>query len=294
MGRVLADSEPIAAAVFQEADQILSEPLSKICWEGPAETLNDTLNTQPALMIHSVALMRVVQERRPGFRPACTAGHSMGELSALVASGALGFEDALRLVRERGRAMQQAGLGQPGGMAAVLGPTVETVEDCCAQARAETGGVVQVANDNCPGQVVISGDERSLSAAIGFLQSAGARKVVRLVVSIAAHSPLMAPAQEDFNRAVRSTPILDPVVPIIGNVAAGRLTSVADIRADLEAQLTSRVRWTESIRAMIDTGVTTFLEVGTGSVLSGLVRRIDRGVTALSLDEPGGLASFLG
>ncbi len=293
MGRVLAATEPAAADVFRQADRILSEPLSKLCWEGPAEILNDTLNTQPALLTHSVAVLRVLQHKHPDFVPAFTAGHSMGEFSALVAAGALSFEDALRLVRERGRVMQSAGQRQPGGMAAVLGPSIEVVDECCEQARAATGGVVQVANDNCPGQVVISGDDRAVSAAIERLQAAGARKVVRLAVSIAAHSPLMTPAQEDFNRAVRATPILDPPVPIVGNVGASRLMTAADIRTDLEAQLTCRVRWTESVRWMIDAEVDHFIELGTGSVLAGLVRRIDRAVTALSVDEPDSFLLFL-
>ena len=293
MGRVLAAAEPAAADVFLEADSILSEPLSKLCWEGPADLLNDTLNTQPALLTHSVAVLRVLQNRLPDFVPAFTAGHSMGEFSALVASGALSFEDALRLVRERGRVMQAAGQRQPGGMAAVLGPSIEVVDDCCEKARAATGGVVQVANDNCPGQVVISGDDRSLSAAIERLQAVGARKVIRLAVSIAAHSPLMTPAQEDFNRAVRAAPILDPHVPVLGNVGANRLLTASDIRTDLEAQLTSRVRWTESVRWMIDAGVDHFIELGTGTVLAGLVRRIDRAVTALSVDEPDSMVLLL-
>lgn len=294
MGRSLAGAEPLAAAVFEQADRILSEPLSRLCWEGPSEVLNETVNTQPALLTHSVAVLRVLDHKAPDLSPAFTAGHSMGEFSALVASAALSFEDALRLVRERGRVMQAAGQRQPGGMAAVLGASIEVVDDCCRQAQAETGGVIQVANDNCPGQVVISGDERSLSAAMDRLSAAGARKVIRLAVSIAAHSALMLPAQEDFNRAVRAAPIHDPTVPVIGNVGAGRLKSVADIRDDLEAQLTSRVRWTESIRTMIDAGVNCFVELGPGSVLGGLVRRIDKTVTAYSIDDPDTFLPLLG
>jgi len=286
MGHALAEADPAAAAVFAEADEILGFRLSQLCWEGPLETLNDTLNTQPALLTHSVAVLRALQRRAEGFRPALALGHSLGEISALVAAGSIAFSDALHLVRERGRAMKAAGEQNPGGMAAVLGLDIEAVEAVCRDVAARTGRVLQVANDNCPGQAVISGEEAALAAAVGELQAKGARRVVRLAVSIPAHSPLMRLAQAGFNRALDVTPISDPQIPVIGNVRAAPLGTASEVQADLGAQLTSRVRWTESIRAAVAAGMRTFLEIGTGNVLTGLVRRIDPACRGLALDEP--------
>lgn len=283
MGRDLARRSAEAAAVFRQADEVLQIPLSHLCWHGPAESLNDTLNTQPALLTHSVAVLRALQARLPGLRASWAAGHSLGEFSALVAAGALHFEDALRLVRKRGQVMKEAGQRRPGGMAAILGLQAEVVERLCREAS-EEGGTVQVANDNCPGQVVISGDEAALQRAIALLERAGARKVVRLAVSIAAHSLLMEPAQEDFNRALDATPIYDPKISVVGNVRAAVLCTAAEIRADLSAQLTSPVRWTETIRNLVANGVRTFLEIGSGSVLTGLLRRIEPAAEGIPLD----------
>jgi [acyl-carrier-protein] S-malonyltransferase len=293
MGRALAEAEPVAAAVFEEADQVLGIPLTRLCWEGPADLLNETINTQPALLTHSVAALKAVQARLPGFVPAFVAGHSLGEFSALVAAGALRFADALRLVRERGRAMKTAGEHKPGGMAAVLGLEREAIEAVCRDVSSGPGGVVQVANDNCPGQVVISGDEGALAAASEQLSRRGAKKVVRLAVSIAAHSPLMAPAQDDFNRALMTAEIDDPRVPVVGNVSAAPLTTAQDVRADLSAQLTAKVRWTESIRAMAAAGVKTFLEMGPGTVLIGLLRRIEPSAVGLAIGDPASIQALL-
>jgi [acyl-carrier-protein] S-malonyltransferase len=294
MGQRLAQAEAAAAEIFSRADQILGYSLSRLCWEGPAEQLNDTVNTQPALLVHSCALMAVLAQRLPGFQPAFVAGHSMGEYTALVAARALSFEDALGLVRERGLAMQAAGLENPGGMAAVLGLEVEQVDQICQAASAASGGVVQVANDNCPGQIVISGEERGLEAASQALKAAGARKVIRLAVSIASHSPLMTPAQERLNRAIDSAGIRAPACPIVGNVEARLLPSVAAIRGDLSSQLMSRVRWTESVRAMAAGGAATFVEIGPGTVLTGLVKRILPSMEAISLDAPETLGALTG
>jgi [acyl-carrier-protein] S-malonyltransferase len=286
MGRALAQADPAAAAVFAEADEILGFSLSQLCWQGPLESLNDTLNTQPALLTHSVAVLRALQRRAEWFRPALALGHSLGEISALVAAGAIGFADALHLVRERGRAMKAAGEQNPGGMAAVLGLDIEAVAAVCRDVAARTGRILQVANDNCPGQAVISGEEAALVAAVGELQAKGARRVVRLAVSIPAHSPLMEPAQAGFNRALDGTPLIDPLIPVIGNVEAAQLGTASEVQADLSAQLTSRVRWAESIRAAVAAGIRTFLEIGTGNVLTDLVRRIDPACQAQALDEP--------
>jgi [acyl-carrier-protein] S-malonyltransferase len=292
MGAALAAAEPPAAATFAEADRLLGGDFSELCWHGPADVLNDTINTQPALLTHSVAALRALESRFPGFRPACTAGHSLGEFSALVASGALGFAEALSLVRERGRAMKAAGEKAPGGMAAVLGLDAPIVEGACRTAAAETGGVVQVANDNCPGQVVISGDEGALARAGELLSERGARRVIRLVVSIPAHSPLMSHAQGLFAGPLDAAPIADASIPVFGNVGAAPLRAAADLRADLRAQLTSPVRWTDSIRAMVAAGVSTFVELGPGTVLCGLIRRIAPEASALSVDTPESLAAL--
>lgn len=293
MGRELARADTAAAAVFAEADRILGFPLSQTCWEGPAESLNDTAVTQPALLTHSVAVLRALAERHPEVRPATVAGHSLGEFSALVAAGSLDFAHALRLVQERGRLMKQAGERNPGGMAAVLGLEVGPVDEICRGVEAETGRVVQVANDNCPGQIVISGHDDALALAMERLAAAGAKRTIRLAVSIAAHSALMAPASEAFAVAVDAAGIGQPALPIIGNVAAGLLSTADDIRTDVKAQLTSRVRWTETVSRMIATGITAFAEVGTGEVLIGLVRRIDRAPSLFALDHPDTYAALL-
>jgi [acyl-carrier-protein] S-malonyltransferase len=285
MGQALADSFPVARQTFLDADEILGIPLSRLAWEGPESELNDTVNTQPALLVHSIAVLRVLQEAEPSIRPVFTAGHSMGELSALVASQALPYPDALRLVRARGELMKQAGEVSPGGMAAILGLDIPTVETLCATAT-QDGEIVQVANDNCPGQVVISGSRPALERALQLAREAGARKAVPLAVSIAAHSPLMAHAQEGFNQAVESAPLTDPQIPLVGNVNASPLTSVDMLRADLQAQLNSRVRWTESIQFMIRQGVRNFLELGSESVLTGLLKRIDREARGIALGNP--------
>jgi len=285
MGRELADAYPVARQAFQQADEWLGFSLSRLAWDGPEAELNDTINTQPALLTHSVAALFVLQEQYPGLRPAFVAGHSMGELSALVACGALPFADALRLARRRGELMKQAGEISPGGMAAVLGMDIPTLEQVCAEASRE-GEVVQVANDNCPGQVVISGARAALERAIQLAQQRGARRVRPLAVSIAAHSPLMAHAQAEFNRAVAEAPFSDPTVPLVGNVNASPLNTAGEIQGDLRAQLNSRVRWTESVQEMTRRGVTTFVEIGSGSVLAGLVKRIAEQANGIVVGKP--------
>lgn len=281
MGKDLAGAYPVAAEIFAQADQILGFGLTQIAWQGPEEILNDTLNTQPALLTHSVAALRVFQLKNPGFQPAFVAGHSMGELSALVACGTLPFADALILARERGRLMKQAGEVNPGGMAAILGLDIPALEAICSEASA-ADEIVQVANDNCPGQVVISGASAALDRAVAAAQKAGARRAMRLAVSIAAHSPLMAHAQDAFNQAVNAAPFVEPALPLVGNVSASPLVSAEAIRADLQGQLNSRVRWTESIQWMAAQGVTTFVEMGSGTVLGGLIKRIARDTLSLA------------
>lgn len=294
MGETLAANDTQAAEVFREADQLLGLPLSRYCWEGPADLLNSTEITQPALLTHSLAVWRAVVRAYPDFQPAAAAGHSLGEFSALVAAGALEFPSALGLVRERGLAMRQAGESNPGGMAAILGLDTPLVSQVCSQVTSELEGGVWVANDNCPGQVVISGDEIALQEASRRLTEAGARKVVRLAVSIAAHSPYMKAAQVRFREALSQARISDPEVAIYGNVEAMPLPNAESVLADLDAQLTSNVRWTETIEHMISDGINTFVELGSGDVLLGLVRRIDRTVSRIHLDSPASIQAFGG
>jgi len=287
MGQELAHQFTIAKEVFEQADRILGSPLSKLAWEGPTEELNDTINTQPVLMVHSVAALRVFQEKNPGFKPAFVAGHSMGELSALVAAEILSFPEALKLARHRGELMKYADQIAPGGMAAILGLGIFTLDEICFSSSTEEE-IVQVANDNCPGQVVISGNKQALDRAMVSAQEAGARRVVPLAISIAAHSPLMAHAQNDFNEAVEAAKIQKPTIPLIGNVTAKPLTTSDEIRADLQAQLRSRVRWTETIQYIRAQGVETFVELGSGEVLCGLVKRIDKKTKRIALGTPDG------
>ncbi len=291
MGRALAESFPAAMQTIREADDWLGFSLSQMMWEGPDESLNDTINTQPSLMVHSVAAFRVFFDRFPQLHISFVAGHSMGELSALIAADALPFRDALGLVRRRGELMKRAGAISPGGMAAILGLDIPTLDELCVKASTP-GEIVQVANDNCPGQVVISGSRPALERALDLAQEAGARRVLPLAVSIAAHSPLMANAQQDFNQAVNAAPMQDPDLPLIGNVTATPLVSAEQIRADLQAQLLSRVRWTEFVEYMISQGVHAFIELGSGSVLSGLIKRINRDVATFSLGSPQDFEEF--
>jgi len=275
MGQALYAAEPSARAVFDQADVLLGFSLSDLCFNGPEENLTDTVNQQPALLVTSIAAWRIMQER-DWPKAEFAAGHSLGEFSALVAAGSLTFEDGLALVRRRGELMKAAGEREPGAMAAILALDVGTVEGICAVAEQVTGQPIQVANDNCPGQVVISGDKTALEEAIKLAKESGARKVVQLPISIAAHSALMASASAEFTGAVNSTTILSPQVPVIGNVSARPLTSPEEIRVELMAQLTSPVRWTGSMQFLLEQGVDSFIETGPGNVLLGLIKRIDR------------------
>lgn len=291
MGRNLAEKYPIAQDTFDEADQILGFSLSKIMWED-ADALNDTANTQPALFVHSIAAWRVFSRLAPEFEPASVGGHSLGELTALTVAGSLSFSDGLRLVRKRGELMHHAGEIAPGGMAAILGVDIPSLEKICAEASNENE-IVQVANDNCPGQIVISGSKPALERALVLAKDAGARRAVPLAVSIAPHSTLMSAIQRDFDEALANVDITEASLKVVGNVGAQPLSTVEEIQADLSAQLTSRVRWTESIQYMISQGVETFLELGSRNVLTGLLRRIDRSVKGIPLGEAKDFERFL-
>jgi [acyl-carrier-protein] S-malonyltransferase len=285
MGMELAETYPAAKETFEEANSILGFSLSQIMWNGPAEELNETINTQPALYIHSVAAWRTFMLHDRDFRPATVAGHSLGELSALTASGALSFQDGLRLVRTRGELMKRAGDLNPGGMAAILGVDIPALDKVCAESST-ADEIVQVANDNCPGQVVISGHKPALERAMAGAKAAGAKRALALAVSIAAHSPLMASIQEDWNTAVDACTMETPQIPVMGNVHARPMLTAEELRADIKAQMQSRVRWTESVQLMQRNGVLTYVESGSGEVLLGMIKRIDPASVRYALGAP--------
>jgi [acyl-carrier-protein] S-malonyltransferase len=285
MGKDLAVQYPIANQTFEEADSILGFQLSNLMWSGSESDLNDTVNTQPALYLHSLAVFRVFSYLYPDLKPVALAGHSLGELSALAASGALSFEEGLRLVRRRGELMKRAGELAPGSMAAILGIDIPALDKVCAEASTPQE-IVQVANDNCPGQVVLSGAKAAVERAMIGAKSAGAKRALPLAVSIAAHSPLMASIQQEWNAAVVSAKFSVPRLSVIGNVHAAPLIDADSSRADIIAQMQSRVRWTESIKYMAANGVNVFVEVGTGTVLGSLIKRIVDGMIILQLGNP--------
>lgn len=287
MGQELYQAYPLVRETFAQASELLGLDLAALCFEGPEEVLTDTLNAQPAILTLSVAMWWVLL--REGLfdssGPLFLAGHSLGEYSALVAAGSLEFADALLLVRRRGELMQAAGRERPGGMAAVIGLDASSVDELCEKVRAETGGVVQAANYNSPEQIVISGDRESLERAMALAEAGGARHVIPLEVSVAAHSPLMAGAAEAFREVLEATPIRAAQLPIVANVSALPIRESEEIRRELVAQLTGPVRWMESVEYMVARGVGTFIEVGPGNVLRGLIRRINRRVERKGMED---------
>jgi [acyl-carrier-protein] S-malonyltransferase len=293
MGKDLAEEYPSAKDTFKEADSILGIALSSLIWNGLDIELNDTVNTQPALYIHSVAAWRTFTYLYPDFKPATVAGHSLGELSALTACGALPFADGLRLVRTRGELMKRAGDINPGGMAAILGGDIPMLDKLCRESSTAEE-IVQVANDNCPGQVVISGHKPALERAMEGAKAAGAKRAKALPVSIAAHSPLMASIQYEWNEAVNASAIERPMIPVIGNVHAKPMLTADELRADIKAQMQSRVRWTESVQLMSANGIQVYMEAGSGSVLLGLIKRIDPSATGMALGNPQDFAALEG
>jgi len=294
----IAAAYPAAQQSLAEADDVLGYALSTLMANGPEEVLTDTINAQPALLAASIATLRALEAEFGATVPAKAgegvywAGHSLGEYTALVAAGSLGYADGLRLVRERGRLMKEAGARAPGMMAAILGLDESKVAAICAEVVAQ-GGIVQVANDNCPGQVVISGDRLGMEAAMAALSAAGAKKVMPLAVSIAAHSPLMQPAAEQLLAALQSTPFVPPLAPVIGNTTGKPLTTVSAIRAELAAQLIGSVRWTASLQWLAEAGVARFVEVGPGEVLTGLVKRVARGAERVNINTVDGVRAFV-
>ncbi len=282
MGRDLAERFPVARATFEEADATLGLPLTRFMWEGPEAELTATRNAQPALLAHSIAVLRVLRERSPGLSIAYAAGHSLGEFSAYVAAGSLAFDDALRTVRRRGELMFEAGQARPGTMAAVLGLEDVEVERICREASAGDGVVVP-ANYNAPAQVVISGDVAAVARALELARAAGARKLLPLNVSGAFHSPLMEVAVAGLRAQLEGVVVQVPDFPVISNVTAQPVRASETARPLLVRQLTSPVRWTDSMRALVGAGVDRFLELGPGSVLAGLLKRVSRDVECRSV-----------
>lgn len=287
MGKQLYDTSPAARRIFESADRVLGFALSHLCFEGPKDILDDTVNAQPAILTVSIACLEGLKERltilNQTFAPVVVAGHSMGEFSALVAAGVMDFEDALRLVRERGRLMKESALQRPGGMAAIVGLDAETLERVCAEARSE--GVVTIANDNSPGQAVLSGELAALEKAMALAKARGAKLVQRLAVSIASHSPLMQQAAQNFNEMLSQIQLRAPQVPLLSNITAQAMTTVEELREELSEQLTRPVQWTRSVQNAVSDGVSTFIELGPRQVLSGLIKRISREAKSISLND---------
>jgi [acyl-carrier-protein] S-malonyltransferase len=290
MGRALAAESPAAAAIFAEADDALRWSVSELAWEGPAERLDLTENAQPALLATSIAILASLGERWAAAgqeppRPAFMAGHSMGQYSAMVASGALSLADGVRLVRERGRLMQASGQGRDGAMAALIGLDDARLPELVAGAAKR--GVFVVANRNAPGQVVVSGERPAIEAGAELAKELGAKRAIILPVSVAAHSPLMVEAAEGMRRALAEITFRDPAVPLLANADATPITTAEGCRAELIEHLTAGVDWIRIVERMTAAGVTTFVEVGPGRVLTGLIKRIAPDAEVVPADDPG-------
>ncbi len=293
MGQALVESSSVARKIFEEADDILGFPLSRLCFEGPKADLNDTINTQPAIFATSIAALEALKAAGYYDRPKYVAGHSLGEYSAYVAAGVLSFADGLRLVRERGRLMKKAGELNPGGMAAILKLSDEVVAKICRDVTEAGDGLLQVANYNSPGQVVISGHSAAVDKGIELALEAKAKRAIKLPVSIAAHSELIRVVADEFREAINNTPLNLPETPVIANITAEPLDTLEAIRAEMEGQLTSSVRWTDSILWMVKHGVVEFLEIGPKNVLTGLIRRITKEVQTYTVGMPEDIAVLL-
>jgi [acyl-carrier-protein] S-malonyltransferase len=296
MGKALAQASPAAAEIMAEADRALGDSISRLAFEGPAEELDLTVNAQPALVAASIAFHAALHERwaAAGVEapvPVYCAGHSMGQYSALVAAGSISLGDAVRLVRERGRQMQASGQGRSGAMAAIIGLEEARLPELLAAGAPH--GSVTVANRNAPGQVVVSGDRSAVEAAVAAAKDLGAKRGILLPVSVAAHSSLMEDAARGMAAVIEPVSFADPVVPLLANADARPLTSAADARHELIEHLTRGVDWVGAVEHMTAQGVTAFVEVGPGKVLTGLIKRIAPEATALATDDasaPGGIA----
>ena len=305
MGADLYKASPAARRVFEAVDEALGFSLSSLCFNGPEETLRETINAQPAIVTVSLALLAALQEAlspahssswTSPLTPSFTAGHSVGEFAALVTAGALSLEDAVRLVRERGRLMHHEGTVCPGSMAAVIGMDEEPLQDLCREVTEQQtanlpGGAhpgqgrVTVANFNAPGQIVISGEQAALEAAMEQARARGAKRVIPLAVSGAFHSPVMQPAEAGLAQAIGATQVNDASIPVIGNIHALPLTKSEDIREEMAQQIAASVQWVRIIEYMANADVTVFLEVGPGQALTGMVKRIARGMTLLNVSN---------
>jgi [acyl-carrier-protein] S-malonyltransferase len=289
MGRGLYDAHPVARAVYEEAAAILGYDVAALCFEGPAERLNRTEYTQPALLTASIAALRVLEPA--GILPVAVAGHSLGEYSALVAAGSVGFRSALSLVQKRARYMAEAVEPGSGLVAAVLGSDGDVVRDACREASAL--GIVAPANYNCPGQIVIAGERAAVERAIEILKAKGCRKVIPLPVSVPVHTPLMQAAADRLATDVAATTWSDPKVPLVNNADAKALRAAPEVQASLIRQLPSPVLWEDSVKVMSAMGGTTFLEVGPGTVLTGLIKRIVPNAVTLNVQDPKSLEATL-
>lgn len=281
MGKDLYETSALAKELFDKADEILGFKITDVMFAGTDEQLKETKVTQPAVFLHSVISALCLGDN---FKPAMVAGHSLGEFSALVASGALSFEDGLRLVAARANAMQKACEANPGTMAAIIGVDDEKVEEICAEVSKD-GKLVIPANYNCPGQLVISGDIEAINEACEKLKETGAKRALPLKVGGAFHSPLMQPAKDELQAAIEQTTFSAPKCPVYQNVDAKPYTDAAEIKANLIAQLTSPVRWTKSVQNMIADGADDFTECGPGKALQGMIGRIDKAVSAHSIEQ---------
>ena len=312
MGSDIYAESSAARQVFETVDEALGFPLSNLCFQGPEDVLRETINAQPAIVTVSLALLAALQEAlSPDYSwssplvPSYTAGHSVGEYAALVASGAIDLRDAVMLVRERGRLMHHEGTVCPGGMAAIIGMDEAALQEICQQATADSvanlpphahpgQGQVTIANFNAPGQIVISGEQDALALAMELAKVRGAKRVIPLAVSGAFHSPVMRPAAAGLAPAVAAANIGDAVIPVIGNIDALPLTDAGAIREELTQQIASSVQWTRTIELMVSLGVTTFLEIGPGQALTGMVKRIAKGTTTLNVSNSEDIQKVVG
>ena len=290
MGKDVLDGGGRAGTFFERADRVVGFPLSGLMFGGPDEELKKTFNAQPALVTVSCALLSLIEDA--GIRPDLVAGHSLGEYSALVAAGAMAFEDAVRTVRRRGELMEQAVPDGQGGMAAVLGMERDALVALCRDVSA-SAGLVEPANFNCPGQIVVSGTRAGIEAVIARGREAGARRIVPLEVSGPFHSSLMAPAADGLKEVLAALSLRDADVPVVANVTAEPVRDAETIRRLLAEQVTSPVLWEDSVRRMLDLSVDTFAEIGPGSVLTGLIRKIDRGVRVFTVNSPEAAEAFI-
>ncbi len=289
MGRDLYDNFAIAKALFKQADERLGFSLSRLCFEGPEEELLLTINTQPALVAVSYIYLKIIQESANGKlnEPAFVTGHSLGEYTALAAANVIDFTTTVYLARERGRLMHEAGLASPGGMVAILGLDENVLLEICKETD------TCMANYNCPGQLVISGTQENLPRAAEMAKERGASRTISLRVSGAFHSPSMQPAADELSKIISGLSFNDPSIPITGNVTARPLTTADQIKEELIRQLCNGVQWQRSVEYMIDNGVSSFIEIGPGNVLTGLIRRIDKNVATININNIESINKFL-